>query len=259
MSRKSNLSRLYIYHYLKLAFRIALFSVATVLYVIHRSKGSVTPFGEIGTAPAFWWGVWIFFVFGMILRIFPSKLETIGCQKHLKRNYVPTEETAPNLTSWQSLLVFTLVWVALNLAIGILYLSGVLDAGILILVSLFYSVCDIICILFFCPIRDWFLKNKCCADCRIYNWDYAMMFTPFIFIPHYYTWSLFGISLVILLIWEISYKLHPERFAKNTNACLSCQNCREKPCRHKNRISKILEKGKEKLEKLSWWKHPHSK
>ena len=259
MSKKSGyLSHLYVYHYLKLAFRTVLFILALVLYVVSKKDGSSLPFGEVGAHPIFWGIVWLFFVGGMVLRIFPSKFETIGCQKQLKRNYVPTGEEIPSLTPWKSTFIFTLCWVALNLAFGILYMTGVFDAGILILISLLYSVCDIICILFFCPIRDWFLKNKCCADCRIYNWDYAMMFTPFFFIPHPYTWSLLGLSLVLLLIWEIMYKLYPERFAKNTNACLDCKNCKEKPCRHKKRIARILEKGKEKLSKLSWWKQPRN-
>ena len=259
MSKKSGyLSHLYVYHYLKLAFRTVLFVLALVLYVVSKKDGSSLPFGEVGSHPVFWGIVWLFFVGGMVLRIFPSKFETIGCQKQLKRTYVPTGEEKPSLTPWKSTFIFTLCWVALNLVFGILYMTGVFDAGILILISLLYSVCDIICILFFCPIRDWFLKNKCCADCRIYNWDYAMMFTPFFFIPHPYTWSLLGLSLVLLLIWEIMYKLYPERFAKNTNACLDCKNCKEKPCRHKKRIARILEKGKEKLSKLSWWKQPRN-
>ena len=257
MSKRSDLSHLYIYHYLKLGFRIALFTIAVVLYCVSRAQGSSLPFGEIGTFPVFWWCVWIFFVSGMVLRIFPSKLETIGCQKQLKRNFVPTDELVPCLTPRKSTVIFTLCWVALNLVFGALYLLGIFDAGVLILISLGYSVLDIVCILFFCPIRDWFLKNKCCADCRIYNWDYAMMFTPFFFIPHLYTWSLLGLGLLLLILWEIMYKLYPERFAKNTNASLACQNCKEKPCRHKKRIAKILKNSKEKLAKLSWWK-PHN-
>lgn len=260
MSKKNGyLSLLYIYHYLKLAFRILLFAFAVVFYAVAKVEGSSRPFGEVGSHPIFWSIVWVFFVAGMILRIFPSRLETIGCQKQLKRNYVPTGEEKPDLTPRKATLSFTLCWTAMNLVIGILYLTGVFDAGILILVCLAYSVCDIVCILFFCPIRDWFLKNKCCADCRIYNWDYAMMFTPFIFIPHFYTWSLFGLGLLLLLIWEIMYKRHPERFAKNTNASLACQNCKEKPCRHKKRIARILQSSKEKLAKLSWWKNNSSK
>ncbi len=255
MSKKSGyLSHLYIYHYLKLAFRIALFVAVLVLYIVNKAEGCSHPFGEIGSHPVFWGVIWVLLVLGMVLRLFPSKLETIGCQKQLKRNYVPTGEDEPSLTPWRSTLLLVVCWAALNLVFGILYFTGVFDAGILVLISFAYGVCDIVCILFFCPIRDWFLKNKCCADCRIYNWDYAMMFTPFVFIPHLYTWSLLGFSLVLLAIWEIMYKLHPERFAKNTNACLDCKNCKEKPCRHKKRIERILKSSKEKLAKLSWWK-----
>ena len=255
MSRKNGyLSHLYIYHYLKLAFRIVLFITALVFYIIGKNEGASQPFGEINSHPIFWGFVWIFFTLGMVLRIFPSKFETIGCQKQLKRNYVPTGECNPSLTPWKATLTLTVCWVALNLLFGILYLTDVFDAGILILISLAYGVCDIVCILFFCPIRDWFLKNKCCTDCRIYNWDYAMMFTPLVFITHVYTWTLLGMSLILLAIWEIMYKLYPERFAKNTNASLACQNCKEKPCRHKKRIAKIMQQGKEKLAKLSWWK-----
>ena len=134
MSKKSGyLSHLYVYHYLKLAFRTVLFILALVLYVVSKKDGSSLPFGEVGAHPVFWGIVWLFFVGGMVLRIFPSKFETIGCQKQLKRNYVPTGEEKPSLTPWKSTFIFTLCWVALNLVFGILYMTGVFDAGILIL------------------------------------------------------------------------------------------------------------------------------
>lgn len=248
------LSHFFIYHYLKLAFRLLLFVSALILYIVNRVDGSELPFGEIGSHPVFWAFWWIFLAMEMVLRLFPSKLETIGCQKQLKRNFVPTNESKPSLTSAKATFVFSVFWITLNLIFGALYFIDVIDAGILMLITFAYGICDIVCILFFCPIRDWFLKNKCCADCRIYNWDYAMMFTPFVFIPHLYTWSLLGMSLVLLIVWEVMYKLYPERFAKNTNASLACQNCKEQPCRHKKRIQRILKSGKEKLAKLSWWK-----
>lgn len=256
MNKKfGSLSRLYVYHYLKLAFRILLFGFALGIYIFNKVNGHTHPFGDPDSNSIYWAIVWIFFVSGMVLRIFPSELETVGCQKQLKRNYVPTGEEKPSLTPWQATFSLTVTWLALNLTFGILYLTHVFDAGILVLISLAYGVCDIVCILFFCPIRDWFLKNKCCADCRIYNWDYAMMFTPLVFLPHPFTYSLIGLSLVLLVMWEVTYKRHPERFAKNTNACLACHNCKEKPCRHKRRIARIMQRGKKKLAKLSWWHH----
>ena len=123
--------------------------------------------------------------------------------------------------------------------------SGEFDKGILILIAIAYSVCDIICILFFCPFQTWFMKNRCCATCRIYNWDFAMMFTPFIFIPNWYTYSLLGCALILLLRWEITYKLHPERFSVSTNGCLDCSKCKEKLCQHKKQLRGFLKKYKD--------------
>ncbi|MBP3437464.1 MAG: hypothetical protein J6K61_06140 [Clostridia bacterium] len=183
----------------------------------------------------------------MILRFFPSKLESPGCQKQFARNYLPTGEEKPQLQSWKRTFVVALVWIVLNAIIGVLYYTRVITVDILVLISLAYGVCDMICILFFCPFQTWFMKNRCCTDCRIYNWDFAMMFTPFIFIPHYYTWSLLGMSLLLLLRWEITLRRHPERFAENTNACVSCKNCNEKLCAHKKQLQIFIKKNKELL------------
>jgi hypothetical protein len=93
-----------------------------------------------------------------------------------------------------------------------------------------------ICILFFCPFQTWFLKNKCCAACRIYNWDYAMMFTPLFFVRRDYAWSLLVLSVALLIRWEITFYRHPERFSENTNEYLQCKNCQERLCSHKKQL-----------------------
>ena len=115
------------------------------------------------------------------------------------------------------------------------------------LIALAYSVCDMICILFFCPFQTWFMKNRCCATCRIYNWDFAMMFTPLLFVPHFYTWSLLGIALALLIEWEYLLHKYPERFSESTNQCLSCANCPEKLCHHKKQLQHFLRRNREYL------------
>ena len=72
-----------------------------------------------------------------------------------------------------------------------------------------------------------------------------MMFTPCIFMPSIYTWTLLGLSAVILARWEITYKLHPERFSSATNGCVSCHNCTEKLCHHKKQLHGYWKKNKE--------------
>ena len=109
----------------------------------------------------------------------------------------------------------------------------------MILLCLAYSVCDMICILFFCPFQTWFLKNKCCCTCRIYNWDYAMMFTPLFFVRKSYTWSLLVLSVALLARWEITFYKYPERFSEATNGYLGCRNCSEKLCAHKNQLKSL--------------------
>lgn len=233
-------------HYLKLIVRSALFVLALILYIVGRVKRTGEMFGGYEKMPWLLVLIWIVYAVEMLLRFFPSKLESPGCQKQFARNYLPTGEEKPRLQSWKRTACVVLVWVALNAVIGVLYVTKIIDVGILILISFAYGVCDMICILFFCPFQTWFMKNRCCTDCRIYNWDFAMMFTPYVFIPNVYTWSLLGMSLLLLLRWELTLCFHPERFAENTNACISCKNCNEKLCSHKTQLRDFIQKNKKR-------------
>ena len=239
MSKKrSKISNL---HIVKLILRSLLFLAVLVFYILDRTE--VLTYNAI--LPAV---VWIFFTIEMMFRFFPSKMESMGCQKQFKRNYLPKgENIKPTNQSWKVTALVTVVWLALNAIFGILYYTGIFDRGILILIAILYSVCDIICILFFCPFQTWFMKNRCCATCRIYNWDFAMMFTPLVFIPSLYTYSLLGFALLILLRWEITYRRFPERFSTDTNKCLDCSRCEEKLCSHKTQLQSFLKKNKERF------------
>ena len=242
--RKIRLSKISALHYFKLVFRSVLLIVATTLYIIHRSSDHYTPFGDLQHRPIILGIIWVFFTIGMILRFFPSNNESMGCQKQFRKNFIPTEVSSVKLNSAKTTFAIAAVWLLLNGVIGALYYTNIIDNGILLLICLFYSVCDMICILFFCPFQTWFMKNKCCGTCRIYNWDYAMMFTPLVFLCSFYTWSLLGIALLLLIFWEVSIRLHPERFSETTNACLSCSHCKEKLCHHKKQLRHFLKANK---------------
>ena len=241
--KKIKLSAISTLHYVKLVYRACLFLLAAAVYVVGKIKGAST-FEEMKITPWVMGLIWIVFATEIAFRFFPSKLESMGCQKQFTKNYIPTGETTPIIQSWKRTFAVAAVWLALNGAIGVLYYTKVIDAGILILISLAYAVCDMICILFFCPFQTWIMKNKCCTVCRIYNWDFPMMFTPFIFIPHIYTWSLLFLSLLLLLRWELSVHLHPERFSEKTNACLNCKNCTEKLCHHKKQLKSFIKNNR---------------
>lgn len=238
------ISKVSLMHYCKLIGRTVLFVAAAVLYIVNRVKDTGKLFGGYENVQWLLGFIWIVYAIEMFLRFFPSKIESPGCQKQFAKNYKPTEKEKPRLQSWKRTFAVAAAWLILNAIIGVLYYTGIIDAGILILINLAYGVCDMICILFFCPFQTWFMKNRCCTDCRIYNWDFAMMFTPYIFIPHAYTWSLLAISLLLLIRWEISVRRHPERFSDRTNAFITCQNCEEKLCHHKKQLQSFLKKNK---------------
>ena len=141
-------------HYVKLLLRSLLFCAVLVFYILDRTD--VLTYHAI--VPIV---VWVFFVVEMFLRFFPSGLESMGYQKQFARNYEPTEtESTPTNPSWKQTALVTAVWLALNAVVGVLYFTGIIDRGILILIAIAYSVCDIVCILFFCPFQTWFMKNR---------------------------------------------------------------------------------------------------
>ena len=235
---RKKLSKISTLHYVKLILRSVLLLLVLLFYILDKTA--------ILTQNIFLpIIVWVFFVVEMLMRFFPSRLESMGCQKQFARNYEPKDPSCkPINQSWKVTALVAFVWLALNAIFGIFYLTGIFDRGIMIMIAIAYSVCDIICILFFCPFQTWFMKNRCCTTCRIYNWDFAMMFTPLVFIPSWYTYSLLGCALALFLRWEITYRFHPERFSTATNYCLDCSRCEEKLCSHKKQLQGFLKKYK---------------
>ena len=188
----------------------------------------------------------------MIERFIPTRTSSMGSQKQFKKNYLPSGEDKPELQSWKTTLVVFLSWVGLNAIFATLFYLRIFDQGIMTLISLAYSVSDMICILFFCPFQTWMMHNRCCGTCRIYNWDFAMIFTPAVFLiitpaengvfVNPFALVLVALSLALLLEWEIIYHAHPERFSDKTNLSLRCVNCQEKLCSHKKQLQKLLAK-----------------
>ena len=226
-------------HYVRLVYRTILFIWLLVDYILYRIHQGVPIAARLEQRPAILIVIWAVFVFEMILRFFPSKIESPGCQKQFSCNYIKSGNTEISISDNNATVLIALIWIVFNGIFGALHMAGTIDDGIMILLCCAYSVCDMICILFFCPFQTWFMKNKCCSVCRIYNWDYAMMFTPLFFVRKDYSWSLLAISVTLLLRWEITFYRHPERFSENTNDYLQCRNCTEKLCAHKKQLKSL--------------------
>ena len=121
------------------------------------------------------------------------------------------------------------IWVILTVVISLFYVGGIIDTATVIMISVFFYVCDLICVLIWCPFRL-IMKNKCCTTCRIFNWDHLMMFSPVILVNSFYSWTLFGFAFIIWVVWELCVLVYPERFWENSNMALRCSECTDKLC-----------------------------
>ena len=249
MKKRYKLSKTSSLHYIKLVGRSLMLLGALALFVADKVTGTDRFFGSAANNGVLLFAIWAVYVVEMILRFFPSSIESMGCQKQFSKNYIPTgkEYDKSAETSTATVILIAFIWLVFNGIFALLYYLGVFDRGIMILISLAFGVCDMICILFFCPFQTWIMKNKCCTSCRIYNWDFAMMFTPLVFVPDIFCQSLFMLGMILLIKWEIYASKYPERFSETTNKCLSCGQCKEKLCTHKRQLKGFLQKNRSRF------------
>jgi len=208
--------------------------------------------------------LWVIWMIEMALSLIPSaKYWPIGSRKFLKETFQPLKtfmkETDHGLIEFicksnRDTLRIGLVWLLLTGVIGAVYFLGWIDSNVLMLLSVAFGVFDFICVLFWCPFRVWFMKNRCCTTCRIFNWDHMMRFSPLVFIPGVYTWTLCLAAFSVFLVWEVTFALHPERFWEGTNAALKCANCTDHLCGERNCKMdlpelRILEKAAQTIKK----------
>ena len=181
--------------------------------------------------------LWLIWVFDMLLQIIPVKNKIpLGSQKLFANRFRPILEKV-NKKALQDYVVTTtkaaykvfVLWCILIGGIGVLYFTGIIGKTALFMVSVCFYVCDLICVLIWCPFRL-IMKNKCCTTCRIFNWDHLMMFSPLIFAGGFYAVSLVALAFLAWLVWELCVMIYPERFWEKTNLALKCSECTDKLC-----------------------------
>lgn len=181
--------------------------------------------------------LWIVWVADMILQIVPIRNRVpLGSQKLFANRFQPIREKV-NYKALKQYIIFTtkaaykvfLLWCALIAVIGVLYYSGILSKIALFMISVLFYVCDLICVLIWCPFRL-IMKNRCCTTCRIFNWDHLMMFSPLIYMGGFFAVSLVVLSIMAWLVWELCFMMYPERFWEYSNAALQCSQCTDKLC-----------------------------
>lgn len=180
------------------------------------------------------WGIWIF---DMVCQLIPIQKELpLGSQKLFKERFKPIREKI-NYQALRNYVINTtkaaykvfLLWVGVILFIRVLHKLGILNDAALMMISVVFYVCDLICVLFWCPFRL-IMKNRCCTTCRIFNWDHLMMFTPMLFVRGFYSYSLLLLAIAVWIVWELCIMMYPERFWENSNEALKCSKCTDKLC-----------------------------
>lgn len=183
--------------------------------------------------------LWVVWVFDMLAQVVPSTKAVIalGSQKsflaHFRKAHAPVSLQSLRAKTAQAAkrayIVFAL-WACLTFSLGLLHAKSILGDLAMLWISTFFYVCDLICVLFWCPFRHFIMKNRCCTTCRIFNWDHLMMFSPLIFLGGFYAISLVVLALAAWLVWELCVMLYPERFWEHSNAALKCSECTDKLC-----------------------------
>ena len=181
--------------------------------------------------------LWVVWVIDMFLQIIPIKNAVpLGSQKLFANRFRPIRDKIDRnalkryiQTTTKAAYKVLLLWTALIAVIGILYFTKLIDKNILFLISVCFYVCDLICVLIWCPFRL-LMRTRCCTTCRIFNWDHLMMFSPLIFMGGFYAISLVVMAVLAFLIWELCILIYPERFWDQSNAALKCSECTDKLC-----------------------------
>jgi hypothetical protein len=187
-----------------------------------------------GTGPVRAYHVlWAFTVFILIKRMIPRYNKKISSRKIFGDFYDPAEGITPKrdeklirlkAMADRGALKSAFYWLLLLADMALWRMVGMFNDTWIYITVLFFVFMDQFCVSVFCPFK-WLARGKCCSTCRINNWGYIMAFSPLIFIPSFWTWSIIALSIVVVIQWEYLYYRHPERFFETHNAALMCRNC----------------------------------
>ena len=229
-------------HVWTLILRALLLVCAVFLYFADRDKLDFTGLfhGDFGG----WFLVvaWIVLVVGMAYRLIPNRRIAMGARKHYACSYRAAgtgDGSSPDVQAERGLLhkgalLSGLGWLVCSITIfASIALIGALTPAALMVVVLVYAVGDVVFVLFFCPFRVIFMRNRCCTVCRIYNWDYFMMCAPMILFPCVFSVSLVLLSAAVVIRWELALHKYPHFFMEETNENLRCSRCEDQLCMKK--------------------------
>ena len=221
----------------RLAARSVIFAACCLLYLLKPEKFTVLEGWSFFREFSWLHLLWLVWAIDTIQQIVPIKSKLpLGSMKLFSSRFRPIRDRV-NYEALHSYIVTTtkaaykvfLLWCGLLAVIGMLFYSGFLGRAELFLISVCFYVCDLICVLIWCPFRL-LMRTRCCTTCRIFNWDHLMMFSPMIFMGGFYAVSLLSLAFLAWLVWELCIMMYPERFWDKSNAALKCSECTDKLC-----------------------------
>lgn len=241
-------------YWVKFGFRILVLTAVTGLVIFYPEELNVLEGMHFFQHVSFLHIVWALWAWYMVEKLLPLQNTSRGSKKYRRSEFQPAKEYEAWLECRQNRkpesermagredfgIAFQQerrkyargagrvlgAWILAALVIFLLKRSHILGNRELLLLSALFYVGDLVCILIWCPFRDVLMKNRCCTQCRIYNWDTLMLILPVAFVPGFYSYSLLGGALLVVGCWEIAHVFHPERFYALTNASLQCRNCK---------------------------------
>ncbi len=176
--------------------------------------------------------LFVLFLIDSLMILIPSLNKELFSGKYLKKFFkeypaynINKIKTLKNREDLIAFIIFLVYFTGITIiGLSYLYLNW-FTLKYLYIIFLAINLADYFCILIWCPFRVLFLKNKCCVTCRISNWDRLMKFSLLLFIPNFYTISIFLMALIVFVVWELTHTISPERFYTLSNESLRCANC----------------------------------
>lgn len=237
------MTKLFKHYLIKFFIRLGITMTIIVVYFLNKEYLNFTMSEHNVCGMNLMYIFWAILVVEMLIQINPKSKVSMGCLKQFGKFYQPAEKECDEQVMKAQLkeknfgaLRVLIVWVGANLIFGGLYWAKIIGVEELVVLSALYYIGDLVCVVFLCPFQRLFMKNRCCNTCRIFAWAHFMMTTPLLFVPHFYSWSLFALAIVMLFRWEYTYHKHPERFLEITNERLKCKNCTDKLCKIRNPV-----------------------
>ena len=223
-------------HRAKLWLRISVFAAVLLWLCIRPDQGN-DPIRSPIRGYHFLWGIGML---EMALVFFPRIAPGASCGRVYNRHYIPAHHDPVRIRkqvrqSNHRLWGVIALWLLCLACLGSALWLKLIERVHMVFAAASCSLLDQLFVNLGCPLRSWIMKNKCCTTCRIYSWGFAMMFSPLLFIPSFWTYSLVAVAACILIRWEIAYARHPERFSEISNKALRCSRCAN-PCR---RVEKV--------------------